>query len=101
MKTQETFSIRFFVRKSRVTQQDFGPLFVRITVNSSRIEISLGKSVSTEIWHEKHQKCAGSTKEAKVINSFLEATSFRLNDIRQRLIIEGKYITADLLKTRP
>lgn len=40
MKKQETFSVRFFVRKSRVTNDEFGPLFVRITVNSSRIEIS-------------------------------------------------------------
>ena len=100
MKKQETFSVRFFVRKSRVTNEEFGPLFVRITVNSSRIEISLGKSVATEIWHEKLQKCKGQTKEAKQINDFLELTTFKINEIRHRLIIEGKEITADLLKTR-
>jgi len=33
MKKQETFSVRFFVRKSRVTNEEFDPLFVRITVN--------------------------------------------------------------------
>ncbi len=70
MKKQETFSVRFFVRKSRVTNEEFGPLFVRITINSSRIEISLGKSVATEIWHEKLQKCKGKSNEARLINDY-------------------------------
>ncbi|HSH20647.1 MAG TPA: Arm DNA-binding domain-containing protein, partial [Draconibacterium sp.] len=100
MKKQETFSIRFFDRKSRVTKQQYGPLFVRITVNANRLEISLSKTVSNEIWHEKLQKCKGNSKEAKATNDFLEATIFRLNDIRQRLIIEGKEITADFIKAR-
>lgn len=100
MKKQETFSVRFFIRKSRVTDEEFGPLFVRITVNSSRIEISLGRSVATEIWHEKLQKCKGQTKEAKQINDFLELTTFKINEIRNRLIIEAKEITADLLRSR-
>ena len=74
MKKQETFSVRFFVRKSRVTNEEFGPLFVRITVNSSRIEISLGQSVATDIWHEKLQKCKGQTKEAKLMILTVKST---------------------------
>jgi integrase len=73
---------------------------VRITVNASRIEISLSRSVPNDIWHEKLQKCKGNSKEAKAINGFLETTIFRLNEIRQRLIIEGKEVTADFIKAR-
>jgi hypothetical protein len=100
MKKQETFSIRFFARKSRGSKENQSPISVRITVNSSRVEISLGKDVPDEIWHEKLQKCKGQTKEARQINEYLELTTFKINEIRHRLIIEGKEITADLLKTR-
>ncbi len=100
MKKQETFAIRFFARKNRATKQNYSPLFVRVTVNANRIEISLGKSVFNEIWHEKLQKCIGNSKEAKAINGFIETIIFRLNDIRQRLIIEGKEVTADFIKAR-
>jgi hypothetical protein len=61
---------------------------VRITVNANRLEISLSKTVSNQICHEKLQKCKGNSKEAKSTSDFLEATIFRLNDICQRLIIE-------------
>ena len=44
MKKQETFTIRFFARKNRVSKQNYYPLFLRVTVNAKRIEISLGKS---------------------------------------------------------
>lgn len=100
MKKQETFSIRFFARKSRGAKENQSPISVRVTVNSGRVEISLGKNVTDEIWHEKLQKCKGQTKEAKQINEFLELTIFKINEIRHRLIIEGKEINADLLKTR-
>lgn len=100
MKKKETFSIRFFARKSRGAKQYQSPLCARITVNTERIEISLGKDVPDEIWHEKLQKCKGQSKEARLINDYLELTTFKINEIRHRLIIEGKDITADLIKTR-
>ena len=100
MKKQETFSIRFFARKSRGAKENQSPISVRVTVNASRVEISLAKNVPDEIWHEKLQKCKGQTKEAKQINDFLDLTTFKINEIRHRLIIEGKVLTADLLKTR-
>ena len=100
MKKQETFSIRFFARKGKSVKTDESPLSMRITVNGERIEMSLSRYVIDRLWHEKLQKCEGNSKEAKAINGFIEATTFRLNDIRQRLIIEGKEISADLIKTR-
>lgn len=100
MKKQETFSIRFFARKSRGAKENQSPISVRVTVNNSRVEISLAKNVPDEIWLEKLQKCKGQTKEFKQINDFLELTTFKINEIRHRLIIEGKVLTADLLKTR-
>jgi len=100
MKKQETFSIRFFARKGKSVKTDESPLSMRITVNGERIEMSLSRYVIDHLWHEKLQKCEGNSKEAKAINGFIEATTFRLNDIRQRLIIEGKVISADLIKTR-
>lgn len=100
MKKQETFTIRFFARKSRGAKQDQSPILLRITVNSSRVEISLGKSVPDVIWHEKLQKCKGQTKEARQINEFLELITFKVNEIRHHLIIEGKEITAELIKSR-
>ena len=44
------------------------------------------------------QRC--STREAKGTNGFIDATTFRLTDIRQRLLIEEKEVTADFIKAR-
>jgi site-specific recombinase XerD len=100
MKKQETFSLRFFTRKSRGVKDGYSPLFVRVTVNSIRLEMSMSWNIPDSIWDDKMQKCIGNSKEARAVNSFLEAIIFKLNDIRQRLIIEGKEITADLIRAR-
>jgi len=100
MKKQETYAVRFVVRKSKVIQNEKSPLSVRVTVNAQRVEISLGWFVTESIWDEKMQKCKGSTREAKGTNGFIDATTFRLTDIRQRLLIEGKEVSADFIKAR-
>jgi len=100
MKKQETYAVRFIARKSKAMRNGKSPLSVRVTVNSQRVEISLGWYVTESIWDEKMQKCKGSTREAKGTNGFIDATIFKLTDIRQRLIIEGKEVTADFIKAR-
>lgn len=100
MKKQETYAVRFVARKSKSTKNEKSPLSVRVTVNAQRVEMALGWYVTESIWDEKMQKCKGSTREAKGINGFIDATIFRLTDIRQRLIIEGKEVTADFIKAR-
>lgn len=100
MKKQETYAVRFVARKNKVVNNERSPLSVRVTVNAQRVEMSLGWYVTESIWDEKIQKCKGSTREAKGTNGFIDATIFKLTDIRQRLIIEGKEVTADFIKAR-
>ena len=42
MKKQETFSIRYFARKSRGAKEGQSPISLRVTINTERVEISLG-----------------------------------------------------------
>ena len=98
MKKQETYAVRFVLRKSKGAQNEKSSLSVRVTVNAQRVEMSLGWYVTERIWDEKMQKCKGSTREAKGTNGFIDATVFRLSDIRQRLLIEGKEVRADFIK---
>jgi site-specific recombinase XerD len=100
MKKQETYAVRFVLRNSKVAQNEKSSLSVRVTVNAQRVEMSLGWYLTESLWDEKMQKCKGMTREAKGTNGFIDATLFRLSDIRQRLIIEGKGVTADFIKAR-
>ena len=100
MKKQETYSVRNVLRNSKVAQIYKSFLSVRVTVNAQRVEMSLGWYLTESLWDEKMQKCKGMTREAKGTNGFIDATLFRLSDIRQRLIIEGKGVTADFIKAR-
>lgn len=100
MKKQETYAVLFVLRNSKVAQNEKSSLSVRVTANAQRVEMSLGLYLTESLWDEKMQKCKGMTREAKGTNGFIDATLFRLSDIRQRLIIEGKGVTADFIKAR-
>lgn len=100
MKTQSTFSLRFFARKSRGVKNDYSPLFLRVTINSKRLELTLGKEVPNDLWNEKLQRCEGPTRVAKSINEYLENIRFKATSIRSSLILEGKEVSIEFFKSR-
>ncbi|PIB29665.1 hypothetical protein BFP77_05850 [Maribacter sp. 4U21] len=65
MRTQNTFSILFLVKKSKAIS-DEAPLYARITVNSKRVDISLKRRIPLLLWDAKKKKVKGTSNEARL-----------------------------------
>jgi site-specific recombinase XerD len=100
MKEQENFTTRFFARKSRGAKTGKSLLLVRVTVNSKRMEITLKKELPSTLWDEKAQKCKGNSQLAGTLNKTIETARRSLYNIEQRLVLEGKRPTAEIVKAR-
>lgn len=99
MKTKSTFSILFWINTSRA-KENLADIFVRITVNGKRVNLSLKQKAPVDQWDIQRFKVKGSSKHAKQINQYLEATRNQIFQSYVDLKSEGAIITAQTIKAR-
>ena len=71
MRTSKSFSILFWVYASR-TKNNLTTLFVRVTLNGKRANISLKYKIPIDFWDAKAQKLMGKSKAALSTESVFE-----------------------------
>ncbi|MDH7459789.1 tyrosine-type recombinase/integrase [Chitinophagaceae bacterium 26-R-25] len=93
----QALTLLFWPKKRMAT--DSNPvIYVRITVNNQRVEISTGISIGTSLWDQKAQKVTGKTEMAKTVNTQLSSIVSDINKNYSILTSLEKVVTAELLK---
>ena len=95
---KNTFSLLFYLRKSKANAMDFAPIYLRITVNGKRAELSINRTVQTQKWDSARGRVKGNTSEVKSINSYIDIVRSKIYDHHQNLLQRNKEITALSLK---
>lgn len=98
MKTSHTFSILFWINKSRAINKK-AEIFVRVTANGKRANIGVKRKINIDLWDNQNKKVKGKTKESKEINRYLNLVQARLLGIYQDLKYKGELITPQLVKS--
>lgn len=91
-------SILFYVKRTKATSTGKFPIYLRITVNSARAEMSIKRSVADEKWSSIQNRMKGNSEEARTLNTFLDIMRSRVYEIQKDLIHEGKEVTAESIK---
>src|SRR5690606_16645733 len=99
MKTKNTFTVIFFTRKSRSNPEQLS-IYVRITVNGKRAEISLKRNVLTREWDSTKNRGRGSSQKIRALNSYLDGVYGKLLDCHKELLEEDRVLSSDAVKSR-
>lgn len=97
---KKTFTILFYVKRTKLLRNGEAPIFMRITVDSIRAEMSINRSINLSDWIEKKGCARATTAKNKELNHFLEHIRHKLYGIQKDLEDENKIVTAELLKNR-
>lgn len=97
MRTSSTFSVLFWLDPKRAINQQ-AMIYARITVNQKRVLISLKRKISLELWDSEKKKAKGTSAVAKQINHYLDSTKAQFFQCYQELTLQGKKVTAELIK---
>ena len=97
MKTESTFSILFWIKRSRL-QKGKAPIYARLTINGKRSEISAQREVSILDWDPKAQAVKPRNQQAKEINNHLLQLKYKLLQCQTKVELKGLDVTADSLK---
>uniref|UniRef100_UPI0032180AF1 site-specific integrase n=1 Tax=uncultured Draconibacterium sp. TaxID=1573823 RepID=UPI0032180AF1 len=99
MKKVNTFGIQFVIRKHRIKDGE-APIYARITVNSSRCELSIKKKIKVNNWNNGKGKATGSNPEIGRLNLYLEQVRSQLTNHYQNLIVNRKQINPEAIKDK-
>lgn len=99
MKTKSTFTIIFFTRKSRSNSNQLS-IYVRITVNGKRSEMSLKRSIEQNQWDNTKNRGRGNSETARILNAYLDGVYNKLLQCHKELIEEDKVLSSDAIKSR-
>ena len=99
MRTSQTFSISFFIRKKK-KQPALALLYARITVNGKSLEISLKRTIPVDKWNQSASKLTGNTSESRQINKKIDETKAQLYKTYDSLLKEGLLVTTQTVKAR-
>lgn len=98
MENRNTFSIHFFIRKNRIDEAGQAPIYLRISVNAQRIEMSMHRSINVQYWNLSLGVAIGTSKIARDTNNYLDSVRSTIYEHYKYLRETGKDVTAISVK---
>jgi len=93
-----SFSILFYIRKNMSDRNGLCSIYLRITVNGKRSEISVKRKVKVNDWNCASGRAKNSKASNRELNKYLEDIRSRLYQIQGKYVTDGKQYTAQMIK---
>lgn len=93
-------SILFYTKSAKVSKNGLLPIYLRITIDGVRIEISTSKFVEKSKWSVEGAKMKGNSEEARTINSYLDILKNKVYDTEKYMINNNQEIYAASFKNK-
>ncbi len=74
------------------------PIYLRLTVNGERSELSISKKIDPEKWNARTGRMRGANLESIEFNQYLDTVRNKINKIHQRFVDEERLFTARDIK---
>jgi site-specific recombinase XerD len=97
MKMNQSFSTLVWANKSKV-KNGLIPIYIRITIDSKRVEISTKKWVEEKNWSTPLQRAKGKDEESRKINQYINLIVGEIETIILKLSIENTKATSQMVK---
>jgi len=93
-------SILFYAKRAKINASGLFPIYTRITVNGTRIEMSSGRFVDPTKWSASAGKMKGQSEEARSVNRQLDMLKVKIIDMQMELIHQNIPITPNAFKSK-
>jgi site-specific recombinase XerD len=94
----KSFGLLFYVKRSKINTEGLAPIYLRITIDGARTEISSKRYVKPDQWSANRQKLTGNSEDVRSVNAYLKTLEYEVYEM-YRVMIEKKLpLTAANLK---
>jgi site-specific recombinase XerD len=95
---KHSFSLLPIIRKSKQKKDGEVPVYLRISCDGQRVEISIKIFIDPGKWQAAKGRVKGTTEEARRLNQNIETFEHRAQEIYNKCILTGRIISADTIK---
>ncbi len=93
-------SILFYAKRAKTTTDGLVPIYIRVTVDSERIELSTKRYTSPDKWSVEGNRIKGTSAEAKAVNTYLDTLKAKMYEYQQQLIREDEEVNAENMRNK-
>lgn len=97
---KEKITLHFYAKSTKANTKGLLPIYVRLTVDGKRLEYSTKKFIDAAKWSQDQGRMKGNSEEARSINSLLDFTRNRINEIHFELLKESKNVNVEDFKNK-
>lgn len=95
---RDSFRVLFFLKKTRLLKNGEASVCMRITVNGTRVENNIRKSIDPALWSQAKEMARGKSRRACDLNTYIEEARIKLYQIFCELEQQNRPVTAHLLQ---
>jgi hypothetical protein len=89
-----------FLRQKPKKATEQTPIYMRVTIDGKRLEVSANHAVELSRWTTGAGKVKGNSEQARTINAHLDVLKRRAQDYQQEILMEGSPLTIELFKVK-
>jgi site-specific recombinase XerD len=97
---KKLFNQIFFLKKSKGKEENLATVYLRITINGLRTEISAQRQCDSGKWNPQASRLFGKSEEVRAFNEYLDAMEFRIYEIYKDLTASGSDISGEIIKAK-
>ena len=97
---EPNMNILFIGKKARMTKHQLLPIYLRVTIESKRFEVSTHQHVKTAEWSPSGSKVKGRSESALEINTELDIIKKQVYDYKEQILNEHIRFTVDALREK-
>lgn len=95
-----SFSLLFYIRRTKLNKAGEAPIFMRITVNGQRADASARRFIEPRLWNTAKGKAVENGRGCKELNFYLDAVSANILRIQRDMELEGAELSAHTVLDR-
>jgi site-specific recombinase XerD len=96
----KTFSLLFYVKKSKVIANGTAPIYLRITIDGKQTEIAAKRYINPDKWNSGAQKVNGGAEDIRTLNSYLKTLEQQVYEAQHQLLKDKEPVTTENLKNK-
>jgi len=93
-------SILFYAKSVKESKNGLIPIYLRITIDGKRIELSTSKFIEKTKWNPQSGKIKGNSEEARTINSYLDILRNKVYETEKNMVNNNLEINANTFKNK-
>ena len=94
----QTFKVHFVLKVEKTNQKGLAPIFARIRLNGTKMEISTNRVIYPDNWSPENEAAHPLTKANKELNQYLETFKGKVYSGYSTLLGSGQDLSSELLR---